>query len=217
MVDGECSCAAWRRPDDQYLAAGQPDSQKVAGVRLMAYFFRTFGCSGDDEVAPHDFSIMVEKDEVPRFCPKCGAEFEGDPEIIPGGGHIGGSAIVRSVDGMYRHIEESSAERAALAGSPALKVTNMQDHLREGDVAVKMPNNTVTQYMEMAAGAGARYGYGGGAMTGVAFNTGPNPVPATGYTGPGHVALEGIQGPHGAAHLSLANEMTAAGQIKDSS
>lgn len=181
----------------------------------MSYKFRTFGCSGDDDVPPHDFQLMVEDGEYPRFCPKCGAEFEGEPEVIPGGGHIGGSAIQRTVDGMYREIERGSAERAELAGAPSLKVTNMRDHLREGDVAVQMPNNTVTQFMQHAAGAGAHYGFGGGAMTGVAWGN-PNPVPQTGITGPGHEALWAVQGDGGSNNAQLRQQMTQAGQIKDS-
>jgi hypothetical protein len=179
----------------------------------MAYIWRTFGCSGDEDLPAHDFNYMVENGEMPRFCPKCGAEFEGAPEIIPGGGHIGGSAITRTVDGMYRRIEDSSAERAALAGNPngPLKITNMQDHLREGDVAVKMPNNTVTQFMNTAAGAGASYGWGGGAMTGVTFSN-PNPVPTNAYTGPGHVVLDGVQGAGGQQHLARAGELIKMGE-----
>ena len=178
----------------------------------VSFKFRTFGCSGDDEVPPHDFQLMVDDGEYPRFCPKCGAEFEGEPEVIPGGGHIGGSAIQRTVDGMYREIERSSAERAELAGSPALKVTDMNDHLREGDIAAKLPNNSVTQFMSHAAAGGAHYGFGGGAMTGVAFNSAPNPVPQNDITGPGHAALWGIQGQGGGTNEALRREMTQKGE-----
>jgi hypothetical protein len=180
----------------------------------VSFKFRTFGCSGDEDSGPHDFTMMVEDGELPRFCAVCGAEFEGEPEVIPGGGHIGGSAIQRTVDNMYREIERSSAERAELAGSPALKVTDMNDHLREGDVAAKMPNNTVTQFMAHAAGAGAHYGFGGGAMTGVAWGN-PNPVPTNAVSGPGHEALWGIQGDQGSTNAQTRAVMTQAGQIKD--
>jgi hypothetical protein len=180
----------------------------------MSYKFRTFGCSGDEDIPPHDFNLMVEDGEVPRFCPKCGAEFEGEPEIIPGGGHIGGSTIQRVVDGMYREIERSSAERAELAGSPALKVTDMNDHLREGDVAAKMPNNTVTQFMAHAERVGAHYGFGGGVMTGVGWGN-PNPVPTNSISGAGHKVLWGIQGDRGSTNAQTRHAMTRAGEIKD--
>jgi hypothetical protein len=88
----------------------------------------------------------------------------------------------------------------------------MKDHLREGDVAVPMPNNSVTQYMEAAAGAGARYGFGGGAMTGVAFNQPAMPVPTNTVTGPGHAALWGVQGDSGQGHAARQQAMTQAGQ-----
>lgn len=178
----------------------------------MAYFYRTYSCGGDDDNPPHQFELFIQGDEHPRFCPICGAEFEGEPEMIPGGMHIGGSAIQRTVDNMYRQIETSSAERAELAGNPALRVTDMNDHLREGDIAAKMPVNTVTQFMETAGAAGARYGFGGGAMTGVAFNAAPAPVPTNSITGPGHAALWGVQGTAGQNHSAMRQTMTSAGE-----
>lgn len=182
---------------------------------MAGYIFRTYSCDGGDDAEPHEFKLMIERDQHPRFCPVCGASFDGDPEIVPGGGHIGGSAIARSVDGMYREVERSSAERAELAGNPALRVTDMNDHLREGDVAAKMPVNTVTQFMDVAGQSGARYGFGGGAMTGVSFNQPATPVPSNTWTGPGHRALSGIQGEGGGTNAQMRHDMTSAGRIKD--
>lgn len=64
--------------------------------------------------------------------------------------NIGGSPIAKSVDQTYRQYEAASIERAEAAGDPSMKVTNMRDNLREGDVAAMPVNNVVTQYAAMA-------------------------------------------------------------------
>lgn len=195
----------------------------------MAYIWITFGCPGrklkSGPIAPHEFEVMIERGERPHFCPTCGRDLSRLPlETIPGGGHIGGSAIAKGVDLTYRLVEESSEERARLAGNTAMKVTNMKDHLREGDVAVPLPNNTVTQWMQHAGMAGHSYGFGGG-MSSVspAFTAGsasPVTVNERGYTGPTHEALSAVQGGSapgapdaGGAHLATRAQMINAGTI----
>src|ERR1700675_2269650 len=98
------------------------------------YVFRTYAC----EECSKQFEIMQDRDDgAPRFCVHCGAEFDAEAEPIPGTHRIGGSAIARSTDSTYRQFEESSAARAAELDAPALKITNLGDNLREGDVAAK--------------------------------------------------------------------------------
>ena len=92
----------------------------------------------------------VISDSMPAFCIKCGAADDSDSMPVPTQVNIGGSAIARSVDKMYRDTEASSAVRAEMAGDPSLKITNMRDNLREGDVAAMPVNNAVTQYADMA-------------------------------------------------------------------
>lgn len=182
----------------------------------MSLIVRTYGCRGKGGRAKmHTFDITIERSEHPKFCPTCGAKID-SIEIVPGTHSIGGSDIVRGVDLTYKLVEDSSAERAMLAGNPSLKVTNMRDHLREGDVAVPMPNNTVTQFMGDAATRGVQYGWGGGGGMIAPAATAALPVtvdPSTGYTGPTHAALSGAQGESGRTHLATKHQMISAGQI----
>ncbi len=181
----------------------------------MGLIYRTYGCKGaSGRRKQHTFEVMIDSGEHPKFCPSCGAKID-TVEIVPGTHSIGGSDIVRGVDLTYRLVEESSAERAGLAGNPSLKVTNMKDHLREGDVAVSLPNNTVTQFMGDAASKGINYGWGGGG--GMIAPATSKPLPVTpddrGFTGPTHAALSAAQGEEGRVHLASRREMISAGQI----
>lgn len=179
----------------------------------MSYIMRTFACDGGGKLEEHTFELMQHREDgPPGFCPMCGAKV-GNVVPLPAKVSIGGKAITKAVDQTYRAIEASSAERAELAGNPAIKVTNMKDHLREGDVAAILPNNSVTQWMDTAARAGASYGFGGGAMSGVSFDSSPTPVPQNTWTGPGHAALAGIQGAAGQSHQQMKTAMSVAGQM----
>ena len=178
-----------------------------------ALIVRTYACNTGGTAEDHTFEVRERRDERPKFCPVCGNKIGSVAKPRPARIALGGSAIARSVDQTYRAIEASSAERAALAGSNALKITDMKDHLREGDVAVKMPVNSVTNFMDFAKDRGVQYGWGGGMSSGVAFNGPANPVPQNTWTGPGHVALSGIQGVNGSTAAEIRAQMTAAGQI----
>lgn len=102
------------------------------------------------------FSVV--SDDMPKFCMLCGAADGADDDFVPTQMNIGGSAIARSVDKMYRDAEASSEVRAEMAGDPSLKITNMRDNLREGDVAAMPVNNAVTQYAdEMHKAVGFNY------------------------------------------------------------
>jgi len=111
---------------------------------------------------------LTEGDE-PEGCPRCpingAGEFDDDPPYIqlPSQAKIGGSAIGRAGDQAYRDVEESSEARAAMAAEQmeqqyraagmdgasaqrqaeadarAVRVTDMNDNLRVGDVAAKPP------------------------------------------------------------------------------
>ncbi len=80
----------------------------------------------------------------------------GDPLIMPPlvsiGTHKG-----KAVDLTYRQLEESSNFRAEMAGDPSLKITNLKDNLREGDVAAIAPQPSkeyrdIVKGLEEAAG-----------------------------------------------------------------
>lgn len=178
----------------------------------MAYKFRTYACSGpeQDEAEEHTFTVMLDGDEHPKFCNVCGAPVGGVEEAIPGTKAIGGSAILQAVDGTYRMLEETSAARAKMVGQPNIKITNLKDRLREGDVAaMPLPANTVSGFMADQQGRGVRYGFQSGMQ--VAATSVPRVDLEPGrYTGPAHVALSSAQSRDG---MATAKQMVANGQI----
>lgn len=190
----------------------------------MGYLFRTYECdSGGEAIEPHRFELMLKSDEHPSFCPVCGASVEG-ASPVPGTKNVGKSDINKSVDIVYRSLEESSAERAEMTGNSNFKITNMKDNLREGDVAAVPLNNSVTQFMGDAGSLGVKYGWGGGASGGAApspgnpsFNQKALPVKADpglqGFTGPGHQSLSAIQGELGRNHVGTKAAMVHAGRM----
>lgn len=122
--------------------------------------YRTYEC-------PHclkcfDFLHHPNDEPPPSFCPLCGADVSGKKKKrvvkvdrirspskpISSGGRPGVAS--QSVDGLYRHMESSSESRmqeaadmlgvdkASLSG---MRLTNMRDNLRAGDMS-NMPSNT---------------------------------------------------------------------------
>jgi hypothetical protein len=182
----------------------------------MAYFYKTFACDSGGEAEEHAFEVFLENDELPSFCPKCGCPVDPESEAVPGTHSIGGSDIAKGVDLTYSLLEASGEYRAEQTGNPNFKITNMKDHLREGDVAAVLPNNTVTGFMADAENRGVRYGWGAGAVGAPSFNSAPSPVrvdPTTGFTGAGHKALSSIQGTAGQVHLGNRAQQIVAGQV----
>jgi hypothetical protein len=192
----------------------------------MSLIYRTYACDGpDDESSPHTFELLIERDQHPKFCPLCGVRFEDEPEPIPGGFAIGGSAAARSVDQTYSLLEESSAVRAQLAeeaGVPSaqarsLKVTDLKDNLREGDVAAKIPaypNNPVGQFMQQAEQVGIKYGWQRAQTPGGGNYNGPT-TSRTGQrvSGPANDALGAVQGDSGFQHQQTRAEMARRGEL----
>lgn len=104
----------------------------------MAYVFRTFGCPE----CGGEFEVMQERDEgPPAKCQICAADMTEEgvviPLSLPRGGKIVGSPTAKGVDMTYKMLEDSSAAMAAESGNPHLKVTDLKDNLRMGDVAAK--------------------------------------------------------------------------------
>jgi hypothetical protein len=163
---------------------------------LIVRTYRCLDCEHDIE------RFQDSADGPPKFCENCGAEFEGDAEPVPGTHAIGGSAIARSTDLTYRQLEDSSAARAAELGAPALKITNLNDNLREGDVAAKAPDNVISRFDREAVAQGRQpiTGWGGGYATpGVRVGSLiPAGHPGAGFAGPGHIALAAAQPEHAA-------------------
>ena len=170
------------------------------------HVIRTYACDSAGTAEDHVFEVRLRSDEHPKFCPQCGFAVDQRSKPRPSKVSIGGKPITRAVDMTYQELERGSAERAAAVNNPNLKITNMKDRLREGDVAAVLPSNAVTGFMADASRKGVNYGWGGGGQM-VQFAN-PTPVPTNTWTGPGHVALSGIQGDQGRTHQN--NKMAAA-------
>jgi hypothetical protein len=188
---------------------------KVKPTRGSGTVIRTYACTSAGTADEHVFDVQLRSGEMPKFCPHCGFSVDQRSKPRPSKVSIGGKAIVRAVDMTYRALEEGSAQRAAAVGNPALKITNMKDRLREGDIAAVLPNNSVTQFMGVAEQSNIRYGFGGGSMgRHVSLNTrSPTPVPQNAFTGAGHVSLSAIQGDEGRTHQMSKMQAAVVGQI----
>lgn len=188
---------------------------KINPTKGSGYVMRTYACDSAGTSEEHVFDVRLRSDEHPRFCPHCGFAVDQRSKPRPSKVSIGGSAVARAVDMTYRSLEEGSAQRAAAVNNPQLKITNMKDRLREGDVAAVLPNNSVTQFMGVAEQANIKYGFGGGSMgRHVSLNmASPSPVPQNAFTGPGHVSLSAIQGDQGRTHQMSRNQVAVVGQI----
>ena len=97
---------------------------------------RTYACPECD----HQFSFLhLTRDEPPPdYCPGCGSYMGDEPLVMPPlvsiGTHKG-----KAVDLTYRQLERSGEIRAEITGDPSMKITNLKDNLREGDVAAVAP------------------------------------------------------------------------------
>jgi hypothetical protein len=106
---------------------------------------------------------------LPNFCPKCGSSMTAEPAFMPVAPHIARS-IGKTADNVYRQMEEASTanmEAAAELGGGdtsdynALKISDMADYLRPGDVAAKMRTNPVAQHMANTGQGGFQPGMTG--------------------------------------------------------
>ena len=101
---------------------------------------------------------VAQEEGFPNFCPSCGTDQRvPDPSFVPTQLNIGGGAMARSVDSTYRQMEDASIARAEMAGDPSLKITNLRDNLREGEVAAMPVNNIVTQTADAYKAEGFSY------------------------------------------------------------
>ena len=175
----------------------------------MSLIARTFECPK----CLHRWEVIEPRDSAPpKFCVECGARFAKTLLAVPGTHSIGGSRVVKAVDDTYQRLERAGEARMRLAerdGVPAsqarqLKITNLKDNVRDGEVGAVRPtvNNPTTQFMAEAAKRGLNYGFGGG------MGLAPPPgapaarvapmmqMPDGQYTGPGHIGLRAAQLDH---------------------
>lgn len=127
----------------------------------------------------------------PDYCPRCGSYMGDEPQLafVPAAPHVA-KTIGRTADNVYRQMEAASIANIEAAAEmtggdkadfSAMKITNMADYLRPGDVAAKMPTNEVAKHMA-ATGQGGFQPLNG--MTGQDFAkaTGEGLFPHTGET-----------------------------------
>ena len=119
---------------------------------------------------------------LPERCPLAGCGYvakKRDPEVDDDGviviaAPFIGSAKTKATDGCYRELEKSSEVRAQMAADMAgvpvsemshLKVTNIRDNTREGEIAAMPVVNDVTRQMDLLKARGMPVGFGGQADT----------------------------------------------------
>lgn len=136
--------------------------------------------------------VLAGSDEPPDHCPSCKSFVGIDPATyVPAAPAIGGSLAAKSADQVYRQLEDSSAVRAEAAGDPSLKVTNMRDNVKIGEVHAMPVNNEVSRTAEALREAnGEKNAYYSETMAATLqlANTGP------GITKGSNVGLKAIQG-----------------------
>lgn len=100
---------------------------------------RTYQCPDCEQT--FDFLHMSRDEPPPSECSVCGADLsEGVDAELPKVS-IGSDRV-------------KAMEKVSQDYMKAAKLTDMQDNLREGDLAVKVPDNPVTQVMGQWEGAG---------------------------------------------------------------
>lgn len=120
---------------------------------------------------------------MPEKCLFCGAhvghDSDSDDVVMPSMR----SSRLAVADKVYREMEESSSRRAeaaaSMVGAPVaemsgLKITNMVDHQRPGDLAVPLPSNPVSDFMAQNPQASG-FGTGRGVEYSMAVQQGPTP------------------------------------------
>jgi hypothetical protein len=95
------------------------------------------------------FRMELEAGAYPDFCSLCGVYVGVDPDFVPSQMNIG-SERTKSIDGTYRQMVQASEGRAESFGQPAMRITDMKDNLREGDVAAMVPQPS-PEYQAMTA------------------------------------------------------------------
>lgn len=152
----------------------------------------------------------------PDRCALCGAWVSDDEPLdelfVPKAPRIAKSAYAKSVNQVYRKMEESSIERAReaadMAGVPEsdmshLKITNMRDpsEMREGDTAAIMPSTAVAaQRLTTPTAKPGFQQYGGGV---------PDHAPGVGGYQQRNAVMTDIR----STHSQRASAMVRAGEL----
>lgn len=106
----------------------------------------------------------------PECCPGCGYQYDPHDDTVISMPAIK-SLVSKVADQTYRDIERSSEQRAEtaaqMAGVPVsdmsgLKITDLRDNTKPGEVAIAPVSNAVTQQMDMMQARGGQVGFVGG-------------------------------------------------------
>lgn len=109
---------------------------------------RVFGC----DKCGHRWELFQARDaKPPRGCPSC-RKIKRARKPIPSTTAIGKRLSSKSVDSVYRAMEEGAAFRAEKSGNSALKITDMKSGVRAGEVVAKKVVNDVSRYAENNGG-----------------------------------------------------------------
>lgn len=134
---------------------------------MIARLYRCPECSKEFR---YDHHPSIEADPLPRFCQFCGYDSEAgvmEPALTA---PMLGTQHKQVVDQTYRAMEAGAEHRAQLAmefhgldqqEANSLKITDLKDNLREGDVAAPQVNNAVSQAMAATPGITGWQAHGG--------------------------------------------------------
>lgn len=138
---------------------------------------RTYQCPDCEGIFEH--LHMRSTEEPPAFCPLCGANTS---DVAP---ELPAPRIAKSIgkvaDDVYRQMETSSAARAEMAAEAlgesasdmgAMRVTNLSDNARAGEISAPTVNNSVSQFMNQTR-IGGMTDTNAGASYAAAAATGP--------------------------------------------
>ena len=99
------------------------------------------------------YSFVLERGEAwPNFCAHCGSFVGTDDSFVPSQMNIG-TVKGKAADKTFREYSDATIAQAEAMGDPNIKVTNMKDNLREGDVAAVAPQPS-KEYQQIVAGMG---------------------------------------------------------------
>lgn len=139
--------------------------------------------------AEFKFMHMTKDESAPDYCPQCGNFMGTGPIELPSFINIK-SQRTKNADKTYQDMETGSETRQQLAAEMtgldkadfnSLKITDLKDNLKPGDIAAKMPSNPVSEMMDahkgdtnigfVAPSVGAQYGVPEGARVGDGMRT----------------------------------------------
>ena len=167
---------------------------------------RTYECPDCEK----QFSFLhLKSDEPPpNNCPHCGSYVGPDQTPLPALVNFP-TKTSKSADAVYRAMEDSSAVRAQeverLTGEDAshIKITDLRDNQRPGDIAAVSRSNPVSEAMKSASGIVGFQGHQEAA--GFASATGTGPFPHI-----GNATREKL----GASHHEIRHAVQSRGQMQ---